>query len=285
MPPMPEPITTPMRLRSSFSRSMPASAWRAAHMARCTVRSVRLLSLRSMNSEASKLRTSQPKRVGYALMSKAVMLAAPLFPATIPFQVPALLLPSAVTRPTPVITTRRFEFAINAAARRVPRGPQRHAMNAAVLTCLGGDVIDRVLHGLDLLGFLVRNIQTEFVFERHDELDGVERVRLQILGESGAVGDLVRIHGQLLFDDLLYLGFDLRHEVLLLVGRSPRSARRNHTAITVDDLPRNVGRCIRNQEHHHIGHVHGLSETAQRNNPVSYTHLRAHETPEHLVCR
>src|SRR6185436_5690909 len=45
-----------------------------------------------------------------------------------------------------------------------------------------------------------------------------------------------------------------------------RSARRNHTAITVDDLPRNVGRCIRNQEHHHIGHVHGLSETTQRNN-------------------
>src|SRR5678815_3165969 len=28
-----------------------------------------------------------------------------------------------------------------------------------------------------------------------------------------------------------------------------------------------------------------LSNGAQVYNPVSYTHLRAHETPEHLVCR
>src|SRR5678815_1704084 len=31
--------------------------------------------------------------------------------------------------------------------------------------------------------------------------------------------------------------------------------------------------------------VLGVSVAATRQNAVSYTHLRAHETPEHLVCR
>ena len=29
----------------------------------------------------------------------------------------------------------------------------------------------------------------------------------------------------------------------------------------------------------------GVSESPDQHVPVSYTHLRAHETPEHLVCR
>jgi len=60
-----------------------------------------------------------------AALGALLWLAAPLLPATMPLQVAALLLPSAVTRPVPVITTRRelgFDAmdAINAAARRVP---------------------------------------------------------------------------------------------------------------------------------------------------------------------
>src|SRR5674536_187919 len=36
-----------------------------------------------------------------------------------------------------------------------------------------------------------------------------------------------------------------------------------------------------------LGHAHPAVQEAvtQRLKPVSYTHLRAHETPEHLVCR
>src|SRR5678816_4613434 len=30
---------------------------------------------------------------------------------------------------------------------------------------------------------------------------------------------------------------------------------------------------------------HALPQSFRRAHPVSYTHLRAHETPEHLVCR
>ena len=31
--------------------------------------------------------------------------------------------------------------------------------------------------------------------------------------------------------------------------------------------------------------IHTMKDEVQANEPVSYTHLRAHETPEHLVCR
>ena len=34
-----------------------------------------------------------------------------------------------------------------------------------------------------------------------------------------------------------------------------------------------------------IGIVHDISDPTLRPGAVSYTHLRAHETPEHLVCR
>mgnify|MGYP007068955288 CR=1 FL=1 len=36
----------------------------------------------------------------------------------------------------------------------------------------------------------------------------------------------------------------------------------------------------------HLSQKAGIElPTLRRNIPVSYTHLRAHETPEHLVCR
>ena len=40
------------------------------------------------------------------------------------------------------------------------------------------------------------------------------------------------------------------------------------------------------QQTHVVGQGHTLGKIAKRyNTTVSYTHLRAHETPEHLVCR
>src|SRR5678815_5535655 len=35
----------------------------------------------------------------------------------------------------------------------------------------------------------------------------------------------------------------------------------------------------------HNGNKEAQGQDAQQSEPVSYTHLRAHETPEHLVCR
>ena len=47
--------------------------------------------------------------------------------------------------------------------------------------------------------------------------------------------------------------------------------------------------CIRDSPRIGTGGVdeskNGQPETLRHRQPVSYTHLRAHETPEHLVCR
>src|ERR1017187_7268388 len=53
------------------------------------------------------------------------------------------------------------------------------------------DVLDHVAHALKLLGLLVRNLVAEFLFQRHDQFHGVERIRSQVFDELGVGGDLV----------------------------------------------------------------------------------------------
>ena len=50
------------------------------------------------------------------------------------------------------------------------------------------DVVDRLLDGGDLLRFLVGNLGLELLFQRHHQLDRIERVRAQIVD-----GDLVKL--------------------------------------------------------------------------------------------
>src|SRR5437763_851701 len=45
---------------------------------------------------------------------------------------------------------------------------------------VGLGVVDGELHGRDLLGFLVGDLDAEFVFEGHHEFDGVERIGAQV---------------------------------------------------------------------------------------------------------
>ena len=70
------------------------------------------------------------------------------------------------------------------------------------------DVVDGVLHCLDLLGVFVGNLHIERFFKLHHELDHVERVSTQVLLEAGAGRHLGFIHLQLLDNDLLHLFFN-----------------------------------------------------------------------------
>ena len=67
------------------------------------------------------------------------------------------------------------------------------------------DVIDRVLHGRDLLGVVVRNLDVELFFECHDELDDVEGVGTEVVGETGVRLDFVCVDTKLVRDDALDL--------------------------------------------------------------------------------
>ena len=54
---------------------------------------------------------------------------------------------------------------------------------------MAADVVDRLLHCRDLLGFFVRNLGFEFLFEGHHKLDRVEGVGAEIVDERRFVLD------------------------------------------------------------------------------------------------
>ena len=78
------------------------------------------------------------------------------------------------------------------------------------------DVLDGVADGDDGFRRVVGDFDAEFLFERHDQLDGVEAVGAQIFDEGRVVGDLVGIDIQMLDDDLLHALGSIAHGLVSL---------------------------------------------------------------------
>src|SRR5450432_3047702 len=76
---------------------------------------------------------------------------------------------------------------------------------------MAAHVVDSLLHRRDLLGFFVRNLGLEFLFERHHEFDRIERIRPEIVHERRLVLDFGFVDAQLLGDDLLDALFYIFH--------------------------------------------------------------------------
>src|SRR6266581_3707815 len=115
---------------------------------------------------------------------------APERPATRPSQVLWTSVPRGVTNPRPVIATRRL-------MRLFPH--------------LLVKVLQRLSHRPQLLGFLVRDVDVEFLLEGHYQLHGVEAVRAQVLHEARFGGEFVALDPQLLDDDVFHLLLELLH--------------------------------------------------------------------------
>lgn len=47
-----------------------------------------------------------------------------------------------------------------------------------------------VVHGVDGVGLLIRDLDGELLLNGHDNLDGVKRVKTEVLGEVGSGGEL-----------------------------------------------------------------------------------------------
>ena len=45
------------------------------------------------------------------------------------------------------------------------------------------NVVNRLLDSSDLFGFLVRNLALEFLFQRHNQLDGIQRICAKVIDE------------------------------------------------------------------------------------------------------
>src|SRR5688572_9650147 len=101
----------------------------------------------------------------------------PLRPASSASQVSRVPTPSGLTRPTPVRATRRKVSVRGMEGRGGARG--RSVAPGGVLL----DVVYRLAHAADLLRVLVGDLDVEFLFERHHQLDDVERVGAQAVGE------------------------------------------------------------------------------------------------------
>ncbi len=66
------------------------------------------------------------------------------------------------------------------------------------------NVFYRIAHGADVLGILVLDLKVEFLLHRHDDLDEIKRIRVQIADELGAFDDLIGIDAESLDGDRLY---------------------------------------------------------------------------------
>src|SRR5664279_882216 len=154
-----------------------------------------------MNFRGSKFFTSAAILQANCDASKPVICSTPLLPASNACHTSSVVLPTPQISPTPVTTTRRVKL-------------------LSFRVCV--DVIDRVLHGTDFLGCLVRNLDVEGLFERHDQLHRIQRIRAQVVHKRRIGGDLALVHAQLFHDDLLYPFIYRCHMICQLLFASPR---------------------------------------------------------------
>src|SRR5581483_11792816 len=155
-------------------------------------------------------------RDGKPVASKRVIGPMPERPARIASHAVATPMPTGETMPRPVTTTRRRFMRMSAEGRgrrvtralAVWRARRRPATGRVLLLDVRADVVDRLLHGGDLLGLLIRYLGLEFLLERHHELHRIERVRAEIVDKRGFVLDLRLVHAELLGNDLLDSLFD-----------------------------------------------------------------------------
>src|SRR5258708_2961448 len=208
-PPMPEPTMTPVRSPSGSSVGSPASSSASFAAARPNwmKRSLRRASFLSMNCAASKPFTSPAMWQGSSEASKRVIGPTPLLPAIAACHVASVPIPRGVTSPRPVTTTLRSTLCILMLARGQRLKPEARSRQPGLLLVLV-DEVDRVLHGLDVLGLFVRDLDLELLLHRHHQLDDIERVGAQVLDEGGLHLDLVLADPKLLSDDALDLRLD-----------------------------------------------------------------------------
>src|ERR1700693_263614 len=125
-------------------------------------------------------------------------------------------MPSGVTRPMPVTTTRLMPARLRQGAGAAKRGPKDGWLGAAggnARSAVRLDKAERVPHGHDLLGCVVRDLAAELLLERHHQLDRIEAVGPQIVDKAGVFGHLGLVEAEMLDDDLLDPLGDVAHSI------------------------------------------------------------------------
>jgi len=113
---------------------------------------------------------------------------------------------------------------------RMPRARHEHAITVAPvearlgLSAIGFDEVDRLTNGVQFFGLLIGDLGAKLSLELHEQLDDVEAVGVQVVGETCFTGDRISLGIGLLGNDVDDLVFDLsvRHGKLLI---SPFSSK------------------------------------------------------------
>src|SRR5919112_3442259 len=119
--------------------------------------------------------TSQAKRTESFWGSNFVIGAAPGVPASSALQVDSTSVPTGVTSPRPVTTTRCVKL----------------------FPYLFMEVRHGIADGSELFRLLVRDINVELFFEGHHELDSIEAVGTEVFHEARIVGQLLPFDAEL----------------------------------------------------------------------------------------
>src|SRR5690606_29293097 len=117
---------------------------------------------------------SQANLVLNLLTSKYVMKSAPETPLTKPSQYSGTVLPSGVRAPRPVTTTRFNGKFINIFWLQI----------VEKLLYVLFQVRNSLTNGGDGFSLFIRNRDVEFFFKFHNQLNGIQRVCSQIVGET-----------------------------------------------------------------------------------------------------
>src|SRR3989337_3373145 len=190
MPPMPVTNTTPPRSDGISGRPASSQASLAEAIAYWTNRSVLRISFGSIQAAGSKSRTSPASLTGRSDASNRSIGAMPWRPEVSPAQNSSTPVPTGVTGPMPVTTTRSPMMSLG--------HPQ-----------LRGDERDGLPDGLHALHLLLGDLDVPLILEGQHGLDEVEGVCVQVLGEPSVRDDLGLVHSELLGQDLADPGLDL----------------------------------------------------------------------------
>ena len=117
----------------------------------------------------------------------------PLRPEVSPVQKSSTPVPTGVTGPIPVMTTRRRSLTVR----------------AQLIPSFVDDHVDGRADGLDLLHLVLGDLDVPLLLEGEHGLHQVERVGVQVLGEARVRHDLGLVHGELLGEHLADAGLDL----------------------------------------------------------------------------
>src|SRR3954454_436059 len=126
-------------------------------------------------------------------------------------------MPSGLTRPIPVTTTRLIGapfWCSTGGGQSRPTSGAPGALRGKSRSAMRLDKADRILDGDDLLGRVIRDLAAELLLESHHQFDRVEAVRPQIVNKTGILGHLGLVDAEMLDDDLLDPVGEIAHSLI-----------------------------------------------------------------------